>query len=138
MDAVGLAHSVHAFKWPHSTILNWSTTSQYAADAATMPGISQPFPNIFDPANLLGDTGASNTKIRCDLTCQGDFFRGFVRPQCWRAQMVCSVLPWRGNAWILDNIQPPLQGAEEVARGRGDPRPRLHAGSPGLYCPGIG
>jgi len=32
--------------------------------AATMPGISQPFPNIFDPANLLGDTGASNTKIR--------------------------------------------------------------------------
>lgn len=38
-----------------------------------MPGISQPFPNIFDPANLLGDTGASNTKIRCDLACQKDF-----------------------------------------------------------------
>ncbi|CAK0738091.1 hypothetical protein CVIRNUC_000992 [Coccomyxa viridis] len=32
--------------------------------AATMPGISQPFPNIFDPLNLLGNTGASNTKIR--------------------------------------------------------------------------
>ena len=29
-----------------------------------MPGVTAPFPNIFDPANLLGTTGASNTKIR--------------------------------------------------------------------------
>ena len=34
-----------------------------------MPGISQPFPNIFDPLNLLGNTGASNTKIRYILSC---------------------------------------------------------------------
>ncbi len=34
-----------------------------------MPGISQPFPNIFDPLNLLGNTGASNTKIRYILLC---------------------------------------------------------------------
>lgn len=43
----------------------WFLIRSSAADAASMPGISQPFPNIFDPANLLGDTGASNTKIRC-------------------------------------------------------------------------
>ncbi|CAL5223979.1 g6590 [Coccomyxa viridis] len=32
--------------------------------AQNMPGVTAPFPNIFDPANLLGTTGASNTKIR--------------------------------------------------------------------------
>jgi len=29
-----------------------------------MPGVTDPFPNIFDPANLLGDVGSSNTKFR--------------------------------------------------------------------------
>ena len=44
--------------------MRWSKTFSCSVDAATMPGISQPFPNIFDPLNLLGNTGASNTKIR--------------------------------------------------------------------------
>lgn len=29
-----------------------------------MPGISQPFPNIFDPLNFLGSAGSSNSAIR--------------------------------------------------------------------------
>jgi len=32
--------------------------------AKTLPGISQPFPNIFDPLNFLGSAGSSNTPIR--------------------------------------------------------------------------
>jgi light-harvesting complex I chlorophyll a/b binding protein 1 len=32
--------------------------------AMQMPGVTDPFPNIFDPLNLLGTVGSSNTKIR--------------------------------------------------------------------------
>ena len=34
------------------------------AVAKTLPGISQPFPNIFDPLNFLGSAGSSNSAIR--------------------------------------------------------------------------
>ena len=30
----------------------------------TMPGISQPFPNIFDPLSFLSNAGSSNTAVR--------------------------------------------------------------------------
>lgn len=29
-----------------------------------MPGVCQPFPNIFDPLNFLGSAGSSNSAIR--------------------------------------------------------------------------
>eukprot|EP00891_Asterochloris_glomerata_P006972 jgi/Astpho2/6972/Aster-01829 len=32
--------------------------------AKTMPGISQPFPNIFDPLSFLSNAGSSNTAVR--------------------------------------------------------------------------
>ena len=36
----------------------------HAAVAKELPGISQPFPNIFDPLNFLGSAGSSNNPIR--------------------------------------------------------------------------
>ena len=36
----------------------------HAAVARELPGISQPFPNIFDPLNFLGSAGSSNNPIR--------------------------------------------------------------------------
>lgn len=39
-------------------------TCRAAADAKTLPGITQPFPNIFDPLNFLGSAGSSNNPIR--------------------------------------------------------------------------
>ena len=35
-----------------------------SAVANELPGISQPFPNIFDPLNFLGSAGSSNNPIR--------------------------------------------------------------------------
>ena len=35
-----------------------------SAVAKTLPGISDPFPNIFDPLNFLGSAGSSNSPIR--------------------------------------------------------------------------
>ena len=34
------------------------------ADAKQMGGVTQPFPNIFDPLNFLGSAGSSNNPIR--------------------------------------------------------------------------
>ena len=36
----------------------------HAAVAKTLPGITQPFPNIFDPLNFLGSAGSSNNPVR--------------------------------------------------------------------------
>ena len=36
-------------------------TAACPADAKGMSGISDPFPNMFDPANLLGNAGSSNS-----------------------------------------------------------------------------
>lgn len=44
----------------------WSSASKFCAVAVAneLPGISQPFPNIFDPLNFLGSAGSSNNPIR--------------------------------------------------------------------------
>lgn len=49
----------------HATLVNHELiTPVLPADARTLPGISQPFPNIFDPLNFLGSAGSSNNPIR--------------------------------------------------------------------------
>lgn len=44
----------------------WNSASELCAVAVAneLPGISQPFPNIFDPLNFLGSAGSSNNPIR--------------------------------------------------------------------------
>lgn len=71
-----------------------------------MPGISQPFPNIFDPANLLGTTGASNTKIKYDIPSVNNISdcescRADSSSQSERA--LVTVVPSRGEADTHDN-----------------------------------
>ena len=45
--------------------LCWRLTAMpLHAVAKELPGISQPFPNIFDPLNFLSSAGSSNSPIR--------------------------------------------------------------------------
>ena len=41
-----------------------SDHSLVSALQKTMPGITQPFPNIFDPLSFLSNAGSSNTAVR--------------------------------------------------------------------------
>ena len=82
-----------------------------------MPGISQPFPNIFDPANLLGDTGASNTKIRyivCSIMIPLALVAGVARFAIMTRALLCCVVAVQTCSTIVVWL---VQGAEEVARG---------------------
>lgn len=56
--------ALHPSVFAHITMRGTSDAVAFVADAKQMGGVTQPFPNIFDPLNFLGSAGSSNNPIR--------------------------------------------------------------------------